>query len=1025
MVGEGFNLGNAYGAVIIDVSGVSVAMRQAKQAIDGGLGSIGDSISAIGDKMSALGGAINTFSLPLLAVGGVGLKAAADFDTLLKQIEIFGDVAPSQMARVSEFALKMGADTKFSSSDAAAALLELLKSGQSLDQAMQTLPEVLSLAATGNLNLATASGVVSSGLAIFSLKATDAARVSNALARAANASRADVGDLGQAMVTAGPVAAMYGINIEDLSAALGIFANAGLSGSEAGTQLKTVLLNMHRTTDDVEGALKKLNVQLSGSDGKPRELNAIIKDLDVALDKLPLDKQNELMQTLGGSYGIVGLNALRTAGGLDTMRAAMEKAPTAAEVAASFMNTFSGKIESLTGSLETLMISGLTPFMNDYLAPLVSRITEVVNSITDWTQKNPELTKQIVKVLAAVAVLGPGLSIAGKAMSSIGKIVSILLGSFGAMSLVVAGLVLAFQTNFLGIRDFIQPVVDQVTAFFNAITNGVPIGDALGVMLRNLVPPEVANVITGIVTTIQSFVDLLQHGIDPLTAFGVALLDGFGPAAAPITEFLFNLDNIIITQVIPALQRFGNWFTQDALPAVISFIQTSVIPGIQTLFTFLSNAWATISPGLNSLKDWFLTDALPKVKTFVEGDFKTAIETVFNWLRDVWENNIKPGLDKLRIWFLEEALPKVKTFVEVDFKNALDTVFGWLGRVWEETIKPGLDGLRIWFLEDALPKIKNFVEVDFKNALDTVFGWLGKVWEETIKPGLEDMKRWFTEGGLQEVIKSVQTFFENIDKLPGKIQAWIDKQGPLVRLLEDAIIAIGILSGLMVVYNVLASVAAGISVAVAGGIGAIRAAVSLLLGPIGLAVIALTALIALYHEVARLQASYADTQAAGIAGINANHITREEYLNRAFASSVSQLGDAGARLTWGSTTKGNYLGVGGMAAKFYDENVASGAIRDKGGPGMAGMAYQIGSTQLKNEVYIPGADGQFVSGFVDLMKQVAANVGGQNGGQQFGDINVMMPPGAIANPAAAYAAGQDFGRGIQDEMRARGVKPLK
>jgi hypothetical protein len=97
--------------------------------------------------------------------------------------------------------------------------------------------------------------------------------------------------------------------------------------------------------------------------------------------------------------------------------------------------------------------------------------------------------------------------------------------------------------------------------------------------------------------------------------------------------------------------------------------------------------------------------------------------------------------------------------------------------------------------------------------------------------------------------------------------------------------------------------------------------------------------------------------------------------------------------------------------------------RDIGGPGMAGMAYQIGSGQLKNEVYIPGADGQFVSGFVDLMKSVASGVtGGSSGGDT---INVMMPEAALANPAAAHAIGQDFGRGILDEMRARGVKGMR
>lgn len=1029
----GFNLGNAYGSVIIDVSGVSSAMQQARQAIEGGFSGIGNSISSLGDQMSKLGGAISTFSAPLLAAGGVGLKAAADFDTLLKQIEVFGNVAPEQMSKVSEFALKMGADTKFSSSDAAEALLGLLKAGQSLDEAMQSLPQVLNLAAAGNLSLASASGIVSSALAIFKLKATDAGRVSDALARAANASQADVGDLGQALANVGPIAAMFGLSVEDTSAILGVFANNGIKGAESGTQLKSMLLNLTRPTEDVKGAFERLGVSLYDAQGNSRNFNTVIKELDAALDKLPVEQQNELMQTLGGSYGIVGISALRASGGIDGMLQSMAAAPSAGKIADDFMKTFKGNVESLTGSVETLMVSGLTPFMNEVLTPIVKQITGVVNSMTEWTQKNPELTKQIVKVLAIVAVLGPTLLVAGKAMKSIGEIITVATGSFGLIGLAIAGLVLAFNTNFLGIRDILQPVIDQIGIFFNSILSGMPVGDALGTMFRNLLPPDVVAGITngfnGIVTFVtETALPALQGFANWfLTEALPAVVNFVGTTVIPGIQKLFTFLSEAWTNISPALQSFANWFLTEALPAVVAFVQNTVIPGIQKLFTFLSEAWNTVSPGLNSLKDWFLTDALPKVKTFVEVDFKNALNSVFGWMATVWTDTIEPGLKKLYDWFMTEGLPKVKTFLEVDFKNALDKVFGWMGTVWEETIKPGITKLYDWFMTEGLPKIKEFVEGDFKTALNNVFGWMGTVWTDTIEPGLNLLKDWFVTGGLQEVVGAVQKFFGEIDKLPAKIQAWIDKQGPLVRLIEDAALAIGLLSGLLIVYNVLAVAAAAVSTAVAAGIGAIRAAVAFLLGPIGLVIIGLTALIALYHEVARLQASYADTQSNGITGINANNISREEYLNRAFASSAAELGDAGARLTWGSTTKGNYQGVGGTAAKFYDENIANGSItvpqRDSGGSGFAMQPYMIGNSQLKNEVYIPGADGQFVSGFVDLMKSVASGVGGGSSG---GDtINVMLPEAALANPAAAHAIGQDFGRGILDEMRARGVKGMR
>jgi len=136
------------------------------------------------------------------------------------------------------------------------------------------------------------------------------------------------------------------------------------------------------------------------------------------------------------------------------------------------------------------------------------------------------------------------------------------------------------------------------------------------------------------------------------------------------------------------------------------------------------------------------------------------------------------------------------------------------------------------------------------------------------------------------------------------------------------------------------------------------------------------------------------------------------------------VGNSGGGATSGGASGGGSRGFGGGIAPIPPVGGGSSApLRDIGGPGMAGLAYQIGNSQLKNEVYIPGADGQFVSGFVDLMKSVASGVGGGSSG---GDtINVMMPEAALANPAAAHAIGQDFGRGILDEMRARGVKGMR
>jgi len=596
-------------------------------------------------------------------------------------------------------------------------------------------------------------------------------------------------------------------------------------------------------------------------------------------------------------------------------------------------------------------------------------LNDPIDGITALTRVGVKFTQSQKDMITALVK-------AGKVEEAQAIILKELQTEFGG-SAVAAGKTFAGQLDILRnkIDDFMETIGSRLMpivmalltglttglgTFFQAIGDGVDPLESLGMAIFSVFGEQSRGLVTflkSIGDFFEIFIGTMQAGVTPLNAFAAALVDAFGSneTTRGIAGFFYNLQIFINDVAIPAIVRFRDWFIE----------------------------------GFGRVRDFVVTEVLPRLQTF------------FQWLGDVWENTIKPGLQKLYDWFVTDALPKVKDFVENEVRPALDTVFTWLGGVWEQTIKPGLQKLYDWFMTTALPAVQNFVENTFKPALDTVFGWLGGVWDTVISPGLTKLHDWFVTGGLQEVIKSVQDFFANIGKLPGEIQKWIDKQGPLVRLLEDAIIAIGLLSGLMIIYNVLATAAAAISLAVAAGIGAIKTAVSFLLGPIGLVIIGLTALIALYHEVARLQASYAETQASGVAGINANRISREEYLNRAFAASASQLGDAGARLTWGSTTQGNYQGVGGTAARFYDENVASGAIGQfaNGGWMQAGVPGIVG--EQGPELFTPST-----SGNISTAGDTAQMMGNKT-------YNLTI----YAND---YAGGQAAGRGFMDAARAKG-----
>jgi TP901 family phage tail tape measure protein len=553
-------------------------------------------MQSLGSSMSSVGGALMTLTAPLVAIGAVGLRVAANFDQTMKMIEVFGNVAPDELKKVEQAALDMGKATKFTAEDAAEAMLDLLKSGENLEQTLSTMPAVLNLAGAGNINLAQSAGIVTTALAAFQMKVEDSGRVADALAQAANASRAEVSDLGMALVSVGPSAAQMGLSIEDTAAALAIMANNGIMGAEAGTQLRTLLSQLARPTADNEKAFTKLGVSLYDASGRMRPLGTLLAEMKTKLSALPMQSQIELTQALAGAYGSTALRALLASEGLDSMLAAMEAAPGAATVAGAFMDTFAGKTESLRGSIETLMISALTPFMNNVLGPLVDKLIPVVNAIADWAAANPELVTTVVSLVAAVAGLGTGMWAAGHAISAIGTLLGALTSPIGLAVAAIGGLVLAFQTNFLGIRDALQPVVDwlggvwtRLSTFFEtlrffdgdfwwALQQALP---ELGPQIRDLqealepVGTALSNIVNGIKDLIEDHPQVIEAAA--VIGIGFAAWSVAAWAATAATSALtaavgllfspFVLAALAVGGVVVALEAAGPVIDRLILPA--------------------------------------------------------------------------------------------------------------------------------------------------------------------------------------------------------------------------------------------------------------------------------------------------------------------------------------------------------------------------------------------------------------------------------------------------------------------------
>ena len=577
-------------------------------------------LNRLAGGMQSIGLAISAATAPLVAFGASGIKVASDFEDAMAQISARTGIVGADLQMISDFALQMGADTAFSAQQAADAFLQLLSSGQSASEAMATLPAVLDAAAASGEDLGRTADTVTDIMAAFGLGVESAADVVNALAKAAGASSADMASLGQGFANVGPLAAQFGISVDEVAAILALFAENGIKGAEAGTQLKSMLTNMTGDTERVAGAWQRLGTSMFDAAGQARPIGEVLQDIRRGLAGMTEEQRIRTIQDLAGSFGQLGLTALTTNMSLEDMLALMDGSADAATVAAARMNTFSGRMDSLRGSIQTLQIKAMTPLMKA-MTPLIEQATQVVNRVTEWVSANPALTSTLIQVVGVVAGLGGGLLTVGTALKlaipafgAIGTLIGALVSPLG---LAVAGVGLLAAALGVDLGDALNKVIAVGKAFVDIFTNGLNVetaGNAIDALMRAGFSGETAAKITGFVgevtTKLRELVDgaqvylslipfyfeyyfskaktfFEQYIVAPIEGFGIA----FGELLKPVQAWWNDT-------LLPELQRVSGWIDVQILEPLRD-IWDDLQPLVNTVADYVHNMFEPVLNFIN------------------------------------------------------------------------------------------------------------------------------------------------------------------------------------------------------------------------------------------------------------------------------------------------------------------------------------------------------------------------------------------------------------------------------------------
>ncbi|GAA2082356.1 phage tail tape measure protein [Pseudolysinimonas kribbensis] len=363
------------------VSNYLAGMEQARKATSA-TATASQKLAQQGQAMTSLGHSLLLFGTAVAAGVAVAIKSFADFDAQMSQVKTLSHATSDDMAKLSEAALTLGQSIGISASQAADAEIELVKAGVSVKDIMGgALQGALQLAAAGQIDVADATEIATIALTQFKLKGSDVPHVADLLTAGADKALGGVQDLGEALKSGGLVASQFGVSLDETIGTLSAFANAGLIGETAGTDLRQALLKLANPSAEASDLMKQYGINVYNASGKFVGLAGLAGQLQDKLGGLTDAQRNSAEATIFGSRAINGANVLYAEGqkGIQKWTDEVNDSGFAAQQAKGKMDNLNGDLSKLGAAFQTNLIrTGATA--NDVLRDSVQILTGLVRA---------------------------------------------------------------------------------------------------------------------------------------------------------------------------------------------------------------------------------------------------------------------------------------------------------------------------------------------------------------------------------------------------------------------------------------------------------------------------------------------------------------------------------------------------------------------------------------------------------------------------------------------------------------------
>ena len=814
------NMGTAIAYLELDTSKFSKGFVSAYNDLK----VFGDKSATAEQKLNGLSSAFKTtggllsknVTLPIVGVGAAAVKTATDFEAGMSEVKAISGATGSEFDALRDKAIEMGAKTKFSASDSADAFKYMAMAGWDASQMMDGIAGIMDLAAASGEDLATTSDIVTDALTAFGLQASDSAHFADVLAQASSKSNTNVGLMGETFKYVAPVAGALGYSIEDTAVAIGLMANSGIKGSQAGTALRSTITRLAKPVGEAKDAVEELKISITNADGTMKPLSQTMVELREKFAGLTEEQKTQYAAMLAGQEGMSGLLAIVNASDEDFQKLTDEinNANGAAEDMASvMMDNTAGAVEQLKGALESAGI-----LIGEKLTPYIRQLAEWITGLVEkFNNLSTEQQDQIVKWGLIFAAVGPILLV----MSKLIGVVSGVMGTFAGLKGTlfgydkimkrgnftlgetveyvkhIPGLLETTGTSFMALIAPILAVVAVVAVLVGAFvtlwkTNEEFRDNMVGIW--NSIKESINNFFGGVVERINALGFDFENITEVIKTVWFALCD----VLAPVFEGAFNTIAIVLdgvfNQILSVMDIFiglftGNWeqLGEGVKGVVSGIVETfanlgsnilgvigdigaeilnklgfeKAAEGFQNFFDTLSDLFGQIPELLSSAIDTivsFFTETIPNA-------FNSAIEAVQGFVDNIIE-------------FFTVTVPEAfSTFVNETIPNAINSIVQWfeqlpymIGYAIGELIGYFyLFATNLWtWITTELPLIIEGIIQWFAQLPSRILEWLTGVVTNVINWGVE-----MYNNAVLAASNFVNGAIEWISQLPSRIWAWL------------------------------------------------------------------------------------------------------------------------------------------------------------------------------------------------------------------------------------------------------------